>query len=473
MTHNQHRPGLTRLGVVGLLLVVIASLLAGCAPASPPTATTGPTTSLPSSPIQSNPDGQFAVLLLGYGGPGHDGPYLTDSMMVVIVNPAKKSLTLLSLPRDSWVPLSFTGSKPDSYDKLNTAYAYAQDPALYPNRLARYKGTNGAGNMAKDTVSSILGIPIDYYLGLDFQGFRDVIDTVGGIDVVVPDSFTARYPANDNPSVNPNWTTVYFDKGPQHMNGERALQFARAREVLDNPSEATDFARATRQRIILTALKDRVVQPSGLLHLPQLLSIASQSSVTDYPLPAVANLLGFITSWSNVQIYQAALSTSNYLREATGPSGTYILVPRSKGTSWSAVRAFARRLWNDPEAGMAMASTEVLVVNRSGQDGLAGAVSDRLAALGYEVAPPETGTVQAKTDVLAQSGGQAGALIGALSSDLALPALRSTADKPSDPGRVVLELGQDAPAVVNASQPPADPSAPTSEVGVAHFGWAP
>ena len=132
MTYNQHRPGLTRLGVVGLLLVVIASLLAGCAPASPPTATTGPTTSLPSSPIQSNPDGQFAVLLLGYGGPGHDGPYLTDSMMVVIVNPAKKSLTLLSLPRDSWVPLSFTGSKPDSYDKLNTAYAYAHDAGCTP-----------------------------------------------------------------------------------------------------------------------------------------------------------------------------------------------------------------------------------------------------------------------------------------------------------------------------------------------------
>lgn len=98
-------------------------------------------------------------------------------MMVVIVDPQQKTLTLLSIPRDSWVPLLFDG-KTAVYNKVNTAYAFAQDPSLYPDRVSRYTGPQGPGNFAMDTVSRLLGIPITYYLGLDFQGFRDMISAV-------------------------------------------------------------------------------------------------------------------------------------------------------------------------------------------------------------------------------------------------------------------------------------------------------
>src|SRR5690242_2631646 len=76
-------------------------------------------------PTTSVGDTRFAFVLLGYGGGGHDGAYLTDSIMVTIVDPEKKTLTLLSLPRDSWVPLQFDG-KSSVYNKLNTAYAFAK-----------------------------------------------------------------------------------------------------------------------------------------------------------------------------------------------------------------------------------------------------------------------------------------------------------------------------------------------------------
>ncbi len=258
-------------------------------------------------------------------------------MMVVIANPAKKTLTMLSLTRDAWVPLYFTGGGPSTYNKINTAYAYARDPNLYRDRLARYKGASGAGNMAKDTVSEILGIPIDYYFGLDFQGFRDMINAVGGVDVNVPDSFTARYPVNDDPKINAGWTTVHFTKGPQHMDGNRALEYARARE-------GTDFARSRRQRQILGDFVAQLRSPSGLLHLVPLLGLARQRLSTDYQLPSIGELASLVRDSGKYRVIEGALTSSDYLRAATGPNGTYILLPRAGASQWGQVQAYFRSL---------------------------------------------------------------------------------------------------------------------------------
>jgi hypothetical protein len=87
-------------------------------------------------PLETSSDSRYAFLLLGYGGGGHEGAYLSDSMIVVIVDPDHKSLSLVSIPRDSWVPMTFDG-KTAVYNKINTAYAFARDPSLYPDRLSR------------------------------------------------------------------------------------------------------------------------------------------------------------------------------------------------------------------------------------------------------------------------------------------------------------------------------------------------
>jgi LCP family protein required for cell wall assembly len=409
--------------------------------------------------------------LLGYGGPGHDGPYLTDSMMLVIVDQDRKSLTLLSIPRDSWAPLEFDG-RTRVYNKLNTAYAFAKDPTLYPDRLARYAGSQGAGAFAEDTVAQLVGIPISYYVGLDFQGFREMIDTVGGVAVDAPASFTARYPANDNPEVDPSWMTVHFYSGPQVMDGERAIEFARAREVIDNADEASDFARSRRQRLIMEAFKTKVVQPSGLLHLPKLLAIAAQHVDTDYSLPNATQLGQMILDWKDVQIYQTALSTTNYLQEGTSADGGYVLVPSAPGQSWSQVRAFGRRLWDDPALGVAMARTKVAVVNRSGSDGLASRVAASLLKLGYQVGDVSTDTYQARSRLIDRTDGQAAPLARQLRTDLDLPSLALAPDAPTDTPEVVLELGADAADLALAV--PTDLAAPTSSFGVVNVGsWIP
>lgn|GEM_PF-410799 len=420
-------------------------------------------------PVSLSGDPRFAFLLLGYGGPGHDGPYLTDSMMLVIVDANQKTLTLLSIPRDSWVPLLFDGQNP-VYSKINTAYAFAIDPTLYTNRLDKYTGTNGAGVFASDTVARLTGLPIDYYLSLDFAGFKDMIDAVGGIDVTVPDSFTALYPINDNPSINAGWTTVHFTKGPDHMDGVRALAFARAREVLDNPNEGSDFARSRRQRIIIEAFKNRVLQPAGLIHIPQLLAIANGHVSTNYAIPAAEKITQLALGWKDVRIYQTALTTDNYLEVATGPDGTFAEVPSSPSHSWLQVQGFANTLWEDPAAGVAMAQTPIDLVNESGNPNLGEAVSSFLIAHGYLVGNISSATPTDQSQLVAQVDDSNRPLVQRLAQDLKLPNLATTSDNATS-GRFTLVLGGDA---ANLTFPRVSDNAPTSTVGILGYGsWDP
>jgi len=416
-------------------------------------------------------DQRVAFLLLGYGGGNHDGAYLTDSMMVVIADPTHKTLTLLSIPRDTWVPLFFDGATP-VYDKINTAYAYAMDPTLYPDRLPRYAGKQGAGTFAMDTVSRLLGIPITYYVALDFTGFREMIDAVGGIDVDVPDSFTARYPANDDPTINPGWITVHFSAGLQHMNGERAIEYARARETLDNPSEGSDFARSRRQRQIMEAFKERLLQPGGLVALPRLLLIAAQHMDTNYPIPAAAAMSQLIFQWHAVTFFQAALTTDNYLEEATGPDGLYALVPNAPDHSWRQIRAFARRLWSDPPAATAMADTRIVIQNGSGTADLGERLAAALIALGYRTGDPVAIEPRPTSRLIDETGGKASALIPRLTADLGLENALTVEPSDAVTGELILQLGMDAAGL--APLVPIDAEAPTSAVGIRRFGlWAP
>ena len=446
-----------------------------------------PTTEAQQTPVPiptvSLGDQRFAILLLGYGGGNHDGAYLTDSMMVVIVDPSGKTLTLVSLPRDSWVPLLFDGTSA-VYNKVNTAYAFAKDPTLYPDRLEKYTGGKGAGTFASDTVSRLLGVPITYYVGMDFDGFRQMINAVGGVDVDVPTGFAARYPVNDDPQIDASWTIVTFNSGIQHMDGERAIEYARARETIDNSGEGSDFARSRRQRLIIEAFKTRLMQPGGLVHLPQLLGIASQHVDTNYAIPAIPQLAQLALDWKDVKIYQTALTADNYLEEGTGPQGTYLLVPASTDHSWAQIRAFMRHVWENPAAGVAMAATNIVVENDSGAPGLAERVSEALSALGYQVDNPVTGSPRAQTEVLDGTGGQAGPEIEQLRKDLGLKTVAvatpvvngsgtvGSAAPATDASRLILQLGADAADLTLTV--PDDSQAPSSTVGVVSFGaWSP
>ncbi len=188
-------------------------------------------------PLSGEDSGMVNVLLLGYGGPGHEGPYLTDTMIVASINTKTSDIILTTIPRDFWVNLGELGSS-----KINAAYAYnlsEDDP-------------NSAGSAAIKAAEQVTGLEIPYFAAIDFQGFTKAVDHVDGVDITVDNTFTdTQYPDSKY-----GFMPVTFTKGFDHMDGARALIFARSRH--GNNGEGSDFARSERQKKILLAFKDRV-----------------------------------------------------------------------------------------------------------------------------------------------------------------------------------------------------------------------
>src|SRR5437764_9378507 len=240
------------------------------------------------------------LLVMGFGGAGHDGAYLTDSMLVMSLLPQSNHTTLISVPRDLWVQIP-PGS--GQYHKINAAYEYGSNNNAKPA---------DGGNAAAAKVSLVTGLDVKYWLTINFQGFREFIDSIGGIDVYVPDSFTANYPANDDPNINPNWIKVHFSKGMQHMNGETAIRYARARYVLDNPAEGTDFARSARQQIMIKAALSKVKQMSTW---PSLYNALNALQHTIYTNMSLADLMQFSLKMDLTNAHRVVLCSENVLAD--------------------------------------------------------------------------------------------------------------------------------------------------------------
>src|SRR5437868_2361795 len=266
------------------------------------------------------------LLVMGFGGSGNDGAYLTDSVVVMSLLPQSHHTTLISVPRDLWVQIP-PGS--GQYHKINAAYEYGSNNNAKPA---------DGGDAAAAKISLVTGLDVKYWLTINFQGFREFIDSIGGIDVYVPDSFTANYPANDDPSINPNWIKVHFSKGMQHMNGETAIQYARARYVLDNPAEGSDFARSARQQIIIKAALSKVKQISTW---PSLYNALNALQHTIYTNMSMADLMQFALKMDLTNAHRVGLSNQNVLADGTAPGGEAILAPANG--NWQSIKDYVKQ----------------------------------------------------------------------------------------------------------------------------------
>src|SRR5437016_8581299 len=266
------------------------------------------------------------LLVMGFGGSGHDGAYLTDSMLVMSLLPQSHHTTLISVPRDLWVQIP-PGS--GQYHKINAAYEYGSNNNAKPA---------DGGNAAAAKISLVTGLDVKYWLTINFQGFREFIDSIGGIDVYVPDSFTANYPANDDPNINPNWIKVHFSKGMQHMNGETAIRYARARYVLDNPAEGSDFARSARQQIMIKPALSKVKQISTW---PSLYNALTALQRTIYTNLSMADLMQFALKMDLNSAHRVGLSNQNVLVDDTASDGEAILAPANG--NWQAIKDYVKQ----------------------------------------------------------------------------------------------------------------------------------
>lgn len=264
--------------------------------------------------LQGESDGQINILLLGIGGEGHDGPYLSDSIIVAQIRPKDKKVTMISIPRDYLADL---GAKYGER-KINSAFAEG---------FARNNDFDEAGKLARETVEKISGLSIPYFAVIDFQGFEKAIDLVDGIDITIDQTFTDyTFPNTTNGYI----PAVTFKQGPEHMNGKRALIFARSRHAAG--SEGTDFARSQRQQKMLQAFKVKVIDlnlvtDSGKIN--SLLSVVGDHFHTNVGLAEMFHLYEIGKKFSRDNIISLSLDPATGLvcdgkQEETG---AYVLIP--------------------------------------------------------------------------------------------------------------------------------------------------
>lgn len=259
--------------------------------------------------IGQNED-RINILLLGIGGPGHDGPYLSDTNIIVSIKPSTNEIALISVPRDLAAKIDGHG-----WRKINSADAFGE---------AELPGMGG--DYARKIFEENFNLKIPYFIRIDFTAFEEIINDVGGITVNVPVAFTdSAYPGE-----NFSFQTISFETGTQNMNGERALKYARSRH--GNNGEGSDFARARRQQLILEALKQKMLS-MGTYANPNRLQEIYSSLATHVSTNLNFAEMGFLASYAKDISGSKRLvldsSPGGFLINTTGENGAFMLSPKT------------------------------------------------------------------------------------------------------------------------------------------------
>lgn len=310
-------------------------------------------------------DDRINFLLMGIGGSGHDGALLTDTMMLVSVKLSTKEAAIISIPRDLLVKIPGNG-----YQRINNASAYG-DVNNYPG---------GGSALAAETVAQVFGVPVHYWLRIDFTGFKKIIDELGGVDVEIEKSFSdSQYPTNDYQT-----QTITFEKGTEHMDGERALQYARSRH--GNNGEGSDFARSRRQQKIILAIKNKLVSWKIFLNPNKAYKILGtvknniQTNVSTGELTGIMDIARDI-DFKTVKNYVLDDAAGGLLKSTITESGAFVLVPKSG--DYTDFQYFAQNIFVLKK--IADKNIKTIVVNGTPVDGLGTYLASSLESSGFKV----------------------------------------------------------------------------------------
>lgn len=287
-------------------------------------------------PINNNTkvEGVYNVLFLGYGGAGHSGSLLTDSIIVVHVDTNTKKAALISVPRDLWV---------NGGHKINAA------------------GISGFQNSGP-VVQSVTGLPMNYFISVDFGGFEKLIDNIGGITADNPTSFEdPHYPIEGQENNTCGFTEeqinefkakysgpqlefqfdcryedLKFAKGPVTLDGKTALKFVRSRHG------DSDFGRSARQFAVILGIEQKLISLQGMGKLDKTIDTLSKIIRTDLDIGTVKSLLTVFGDPKAYQVTQVHLTTDNVLNEGKASTGEYILYPKTGMFNWNSIQSFVR-----------------------------------------------------------------------------------------------------------------------------------
>ena len=284
--------------------------------------------------LKQTTDNRINILLLGTGGGNHDGPNLTDTIILASLDQKNDKVTLVSIPRDLWVE-------------------------------------------AEAAMGKITGQSIDYGVRLDFSGFVKAVDIVGGLDINVDNTFDdyqypidgketdtcghtpaelqslANTPEDQLPQVFPcRYLHVHFNKGLNHMNGETALEFVRSRHATQT-IEASDFARSKRQEKVIKAFKDKALSLQTLLNPGKVISLYTtlQGSIdTDIKQSEFDDFIRLAEKMKSAKIQSIVIDQGDDQTQRSGllinPPSTgdygyaWTLIPRTGNGNFSEIQSY-------------------------------------------------------------------------------------------------------------------------------------
>jgi len=322
--------------------------------------------------VETDAYGHTNILLVGVGGEGHDGENLTDTMMVASINHDTNTVSIISIPRDLYVENAEVGWG----TRINSIYEYVLDETNDPVY---------AMSQLQGEVEEIFDIDIHYYAKIDFKGFTEIVDALGGITVVVDQPiYDEAYPAPIGSDY--LYEPFYLEAGQQEFDGEIALKYVRSRH------NTSDFDRARRQQQVLNALKDKAMS-LGVLTSPgrikDLYRAIASNFETDMGLDEMLSLVDFAEGLTGDSISSAVISDDATVmggflytppREEGDP---YYLIPFAGDLNFVELQLFAQLFLYHSEVYVDQVPIEVL--NGTKVESLAGLTKMYLVRYGFNV----------------------------------------------------------------------------------------
>jgi len=264
--------------------------------------------------LETDGKGHTNFLITGTGTTDHEGADLTDTIIVASLDQDKETISMISIPRDFHIDDDLIQAP-----RINEIYFYAKE---------HFGSETESFEYFKNKIEDVTGLSIQYYIKIDFNGFKKIVDTLGGIDVDVPESIHDPFYPKEESLL---YETFSISKGLQHMNGETALKYARSRKT------TSDFDRSSRQQQIIYAVKEKALQTKTLLNkerLNELLSTIKENISTNLKIREMLTLGAIAEDYTrdritNKLLYDDPVQCGGFLyappMELYG--GAFVLVP--------------------------------------------------------------------------------------------------------------------------------------------------
>lgn len=297
------------------------------------------------SQIEVENQDSLTVLLAGYGGAGHQGGFLSDVIQVMHINFLQQKISFISIPRDLY---------------LNEGYKVN---AIMSQGMSQKGQINDGLELMSQKISQITGLPIKYFVGIDFVGFKRTIgNELNSIEVEVSQTLDDPWYPIDGAQLDPcgyspeeiasltanlsgfaleskfacRYEHIYYPAGKVKMEGHQALAYVRSRH------SSSDYDRSRRQVELLTAIRNKLFELETIKKLPKAYEAMSKHVNTNLDLESAKKLAPLLVNSQEFTIQNINLSPENVLQSSTSQAGAFILLPKAGANQWQEIRTFVK-----------------------------------------------------------------------------------------------------------------------------------